>query len=129
MSTVEELRNDGDVCKLFSMWYDKGGQVIGMIEDRLGEANFIGLMHRLYRKYKYCVIRVADFQRELEEFTGQSWEDFFQRWVRGSGLSDWAVEHVEVEEVGPDARKGDFLCALRPSRRGLPVRVTVTLHQ
>ncbi len=127
--TVQEMPKFGHVFTLFSMCYDKGGQVFGMIEDRLGEANFIGLMHRLYRKYQYRVIRVADLQRELEEFTGQSWGDFFERWVHGKGLCDWSVEHVEIEEAGPGAKPGDFLDALRPSRRKQPVRVTVTLHQ
>src|SRR5207244_3401083 len=59
---------------------------------------------------------VADYQRELETYTGRSWEDFFEHWVRGSGMCDWAVERVTIDR------------ALAASRNQ-PVRVVIDLKQ
>src|SRR5437879_5501936 len=63
------------------------------------------------RRYYFQVLRVRDFQRELEEFTGHEWEDFCQRWLYGKGMTDWCVEKVTVE------------------KQGGPCRVTVLLRQ
>ena len=42
---------------------------------------------------------MADYQRELEEFTGESWEPFFSQWLNGSGNTDWNVQDVSVTET------------------------------
>lgn len=86
------------VYDLFSGAYDRGSRVFMMIEDRLGEAAFIDFVRTLIRKYSFRILRVSDFQRELEEYTGRSWEPFFREWVYGRGLSDWQVDDVKVKE-------------------------------
>src|SRR5207249_2469409 len=115
----------GHVVNLFSMAYDKGSKLVGMIEDRLGEAAFFDFMHTVYEKYYFKVMRVADFQHELEHYTGHTWEPFFQDWIYGKGICDWAVEKVVVGEEAPC-----IMCRLWPKKKakGL-VRTTVVLHQ
>lgn len=49
-------------------------------------------------------MHVSDFQKELEAQTGKSWEDFFEKWLRGSGLTDWNLESVKINDA-PLARK------------------------
>ncbi|MCS7161041.1 MAG: M1 family aminopeptidase [Gemmatales bacterium] len=93
---VQPLPSYGHIVTLFSMTYDGGGKIFGMIEDRLGEAAFIDFLRHLYRKYYFQILHVADFQRELEHYTGQSWSDFFQRWLYSVGMSDWSVERVRI---------------------------------
>jgi Peptidase family M1 domain len=122
--TVQDLPDFGNVVTLFSMAYDKGGKIVGMVEDRLGEAAFIDFLHCVYRKYAYQVIRVADFQHELEEYTGRSWDEFFQRWLYGAGLTDWSVETVDVNGQGDG-----FLKALHHGEGKGPYHVSVVLHQ
>jgi hypothetical protein len=137
---VQEMPKYGHIGNLFGMCYDKGGRVVGMIEDRLGEDGFAAFMHRIYDRYRYRILRVADFQRELEEFTHQSWDEFFKRWLYGAGICDWCVEDVRVEPIidgraesgglhllGHDA--DEFLPALRGDRSHRPCKVTVLLHQ
>jgi hypothetical protein len=128
----------GHIANLFGMCYDKGGKVVGMIEDRLGEAAFIDFLHRIYDRYQYRILRVADLQRELEEFTGRKWDEFFRNWLYTCGVCDWSVEKVTVEPIGDAPRKGarlpfcddtGFLGALRGEKDGRPCRVTVFLHQ
>ncbi|MFO0809834.1 MAG: M1 family aminopeptidase [Gemmataceae bacterium] len=94
--TMEDF---GSVVGLFSGAYDRGSKLIGMIEDRLGEAATFDFFRRLYCRYYFRVMRVADFRRELEEYTGQSWADYFRNWVYGKGLTDWKIERVECDRA------------------------------
>ena len=64
------------------------------------------------------MIRVADFQKELEAFTGRSWEAFFMDWLYGKGMTDWSVEKVRLEEWSQaKARWQARVASLRRRRR------------
>ena len=65
------MEDFGNVVNLFSGAYDRGSKIVGMIEERLGEAATFDFFRMLYRKYYFRIIRVADFKRELEEYTGR----------------------------------------------------------
>lgn len=121
LPTVQELPKYSHLVNLTAATYDRGSKVIGMIEERLGEAAFLDFTRQIYRKYHFQILRVADYQRELEAYTGRSWDDFFAHWVHGAGMCDWAVERVEINGV---ARNG-------PLRKRInePVRVVVHLKQ
>ena len=41
----------------------------------------------------------ADLKRELEEYTGRDWGEFFDRWVYGKGVTDWEVKSVKVDNT------------------------------
>jgi hypothetical protein len=64
----------------------------------MGEAAFLDFMKIVYRKYQYQILRVADFQHELEAYTKRDWSDFFQHWLYGSGETDWAIDKVEMKD-------------------------------
>jgi hypothetical protein len=118
--TVQPIDKFGHVVNLFTMAYDKGSRLVGMIEDRLGEAAFLDFLHIIYCRYHFRILRVCDFQRELEEYTGSSWEEFFRNWVYGAGLCDWAVTKVKVYP------QGEHRCQ-HPQAAGC--RVSVLLEQ
>src|SRR5207247_3058738 len=84
------------VYDLFSGAYDRGSKILLLIEDRLGEAAFMDFIRVVVRKYSFRILRVADFQRELEEYPGRSWEVFFREWVTGAGVVDWKLSDVKV---------------------------------
>lgn len=121
---LQDMPQFGHVVNLFSMAYDKGSLVVGLIEQRLGEAAFLDFIRLVYTKYQFRILRVADFRRELEAYTGRSWQEFFDQWLGTKGMSDWAVEKVDVEPVHPVQwslfKKQDHL---------LGYTVTTTLHQ
>ncbi len=96
--TIQPLPRFGHLITLFSMTYDRGAKILAMIEERVGQAAFFDFMKLVYSKYQFQVLRVCDFQRELEAYTGRSWEEFFQKWLYGVGSSDWAVEAVEIKD-------------------------------
>jgi hypothetical protein len=112
---VQEMEKYGHLVSLFSNCYDKGARIVGMIENRLGPAAFLGLCRTVYQRYQFRILRVADFQKELEAYTGTSWEEFFREWLYGAGLCDWAVKRVEVQPPPSCVRPGVKLC--RPFRK------------
>lgn len=116
---VQEMPKFQHTVNLLSMCYDKGSRIVGIIEDQMGEAAFLDFMHLLYRQYQYRILRVADLRRELEAYTGRSWEDFFQNWLYGSGLCDWCVEKVTVAPCPSNPVTGG----------GKHYKATVLLHQ
>jgi hypothetical protein len=99
--TVQELDKFGNVVTLFSMTYDRGAKILGMIESQIGEQDFLDFMKLVYCKYQFRILRVADFQKELELYTGRPWGEFFQTWLYSVGATDWAVEEVTcTDEAG-----------------------------
>src|SRR5262249_52441830 len=124
------------VINLFSMVYDRGSKVVGMIEDRLGEDAFFDFIHLIYRKYSFRMLRVADFQRELKEYThNDAWDEFFQKWLRDIGTTDWAIDKVEVEPLrgldnGEESWTDSITEALHHKAHSKrPYKVTVILEQ
>jgi hypothetical protein len=144
-ATVQDMPRFKNLIRLMAMTYDRGGKIVGMIEARLGEEGFFNFMSNVYAKYQYQILRVRDFQHELEVYTGRSWEPFFNDWLYGKGMTDWAVKRVEIQRWSdaagkfqapgcgvpePDPRflaafKADPNCGPRPQR----CLVTVTLEQ
>ena len=121
---VQDMPKYEHLVNLSASAYDRGSKIVGMIEDRMGEEEFFKFMRQIYSKYQYRILRVADFQRELEAYTKTSWDDFFTFWVHGTGQCDWAVERVEINEEKASTVR------LRPFRKKAePVRVTVYLSQ
>jgi hypothetical protein len=99
--TVQKMEAFKHLVNLSAMTYDRGGKIVGMIEDRLGEAAFFDFMRLIYRRYYFRILHVEDFRRELEAYTGQSWEQFFKDWLYGKGMTDWAVDKVELHSTSP----------------------------
>jgi hypothetical protein len=96
---VRDMPNYLHLVDLFNHCYDKGGRIVGMIEERLGEVAFMDFMRIVANRYRYRILRIADFRRELELYTGKSWQEFFHNWLYDKGLCDWAVEKVVVTDA------------------------------
>src|SRR5439155_13683932 len=111
------------------------GKIVGMIADRLGETAFFDFMHLIYAKYQFRILRVEDFRCELNAYTGQNWDAFFDNWLYKAGMTDWCIEKVKIERLKPTgpgmARPKAFLAALHGPSAGCErsYKVTVLLHQ
>jgi len=127
--TVQPMEKFGHVVNLFSMCYDRGSKIIGMIADQLGEAAFFDFCHIIYQKYYFRILRVADLQHELEAYTGRSWDEFFKHWLYDKGMTDWCVHSVHIE---PKDGPNNVFCRCLPSWAqpcAGPCRVTVVVKQ
>ena len=139
---IQELPKFRHLVNLFNMCYDKGSRIVRMIEDRLGPTAYLEFTRYLTRRYRYRILRVADYQLELEAYTGRKWDEFFERWLYGKGFTDWAVEKVTVEDAGPRVKAAwhgrpigeeesepdppNCICTKAKHR---PCKVTIFLHQ
>jgi hypothetical protein len=95
--TVAPLHEHEHVHNLFFLVYDRGNKVVGMIHQRLGTERFFEFLRLVYWKYQYRVLKIEDFQRELEAYTCESWQKFFDDWLYSPKLTDWKVAGVHVE--------------------------------
>jgi hypothetical protein len=134
--TVQDIPKFGHIVDLYSMCYERGSKIVGMIEHELGEKAFFAFMQGVYRRHAFGILRVADFQRDLEEFTGTSWKTFFANWVYGAGLTDWCVENVRIQSLSSGGvHRPAFVYPRRIAAVGSwfrpkhPCRVTVIVKQ
>lgn len=127
--TVQEMEKFKHLVNLMAMTYDRGSKIIGMIEERMGSDAFLDCMRRIYCKYYFRIMRVSDFQRELEEYTGSSWEPFFQCWVHSPGMTDWVLDNVEMQALGPTQHKIRGFKCLAPAQTAEPTRLVVYVSQ
>jgi hypothetical protein len=98
-SVLGPLPEIGNVHYLFFLAYDRGSKVVGMIHERLGDEAFYDFLRRIYAKYAFRILRVDDFQRELEEYTGEPWGRFFDDWLRSCKQTDWKIKGVDVAKT------------------------------
>ena len=65
---IQDLEAMGNLNTLFSLAYDRGGKVVEMVHNRLGEDRFFAFFHKLYTDYSFKTLHYADFKRELIAF-------------------------------------------------------------
>ncbi len=99
-STVAPLREHGHVHNVFFLVYDRGNKVVSMIHHRLGTQRFFEFLRIVYCKYQYRILRIEDFQRELECYTGESWQQFFDDWLYSPKIADWKIAGVWTQPKG-----------------------------
>lgn len=104
---IQDLKTMGDLGSLFSLAYDRGGKVIEMIRNRLGEERFLDFWRRVYRAYAFRTFRFADLNRELADYDPPGkWPEFLDGWLIEHSESDWSVRRVSVggAEANSDLR-------------------------
>ncbi len=135
MPTVQDMPKYGHLVNLLGACYDRGSHIVGMIEDRMGEEAFFDFWHIIYCKYYFRILRVADLQKELEAYTGMSWKPFFDDWLYGKGVSDWAVERVMLKPAGDPLTSQSWAPSFvtdligRKRKKKQACRAVVMLHQ
>ncbi len=99
-ASVNDLKSMGDLNTLFSLAYDRGGKVIGMIRNRLGDDRFWDFWRGIYARYAWRTFHYADLRSELIAFDpAGDWGRFLDRWLLDHAETDWAVARVRVEPV------------------------------
>lgn len=65
--------------------YEKGGWVLHMLRQKIGDTQFHQLIRNYYDHYKGKNANSKDFQREAESISGQNLEYFFKQWLYTAG--------------------------------------------
>jgi hypothetical protein len=101
---IQDLHAMGNLNSLFSLAYDRGGKVVGMVHNRLGEDRFFAFFQQVYQDYAYETLHYDDLKRELAAFDpGGNWPAFLDGWLVEHHDTDWSVERVRVEAPRDDA--------------------------
>jgi heat shock protein HslJ len=81
--------------------YQKGGWVLHMLHNELGDDDFWKSVRQYYAKHKNGVASTADLQRVFEEESGKNLQQFFQQWVYGLGQpvldGEWSYKNRKLE--------------------------------
>jgi len=73
--------------------YTKGGLVLRMLREKLGDADFFGSLKVYLDTNRYKNVVTADLVKSIEETTGTSVDDFFHQWVFGAGAPKFTVSY------------------------------------
>lgn len=90
-------RDSEDSLEFAGNIYTKGGWVLHMLREQIGdEAFFAGLHHYLEVNRGENVV-TADLQKAIEEATATNVDKFFQQWVYGAGAPEFSVSYTYDE--------------------------------
>lgn len=65
--------------------YQKGGWVLHMLRQEVGDSAFWKGVRTYYDKYKFSNALTADFQKVMEEISGKKLDTFFNQWIFKAG--------------------------------------------
>ena len=92
--------------------YQKGGYVLYMLHQELGDSAFFRGLRSYYTDYQHGTALTADLQRELEQSSGRSLGGFFDQWLRRPGFAELSVSWMHDAATGTlsirVAQKGRF---------------------
>jgi aminopeptidase N len=73
--------------------YDKGGRVLHMLRDVLGDAAFFAALAHYLTKHRHGVVESRDLARAVEDATGRVVDWFFSQWViDGAGHPELKID-------------------------------------
>ncbi len=123
---IQDLAQMKDLNNLFSLAYDRGGKVVQMLHNRLGEERFFAFFQRLYRDYQWKTIHYVDLKRALAEFDPDAdWPAFLDGWLIEHKDTDWSVRRVKFGSPGPEGGPRPVTIDLRQT--GTMVEPTVVM--
>ncbi len=87
----KEYKHPDDVFGRDADPYAKGGAILHMLRQELGDEVFFRALTEFVDRFKFKEAETDDFRKVLEEVSGESLEQFFTQWCRRPG-----VPHIEV---------------------------------
>jgi aminopeptidase N len=71
--------------------YQKGGYILYMLHQQLGDSAFFGGLRYYYATYRHGTAMSDDLRRELERSSQQSLGQFFEQWLTRPGVAEPAI--------------------------------------
>ncbi|MVP02539.1 M1 family peptidase [Paenibacillus sp. N10] len=79
--------------------YTRAKLVLKEIENRVGLNTMDRVMKTYFQKWKFKHPGTRDFQTVLEDVTKSKWNEFFDQYVYGNSMSDYAVDRIHVNQT------------------------------
>jgi hypothetical protein len=119
---VGHVKNDGRAFR--AIVYNKGGAVLHMLRQLIGDDAFFKGLRRFYAESRFVKVGTHDFRLAMESESGQSLERFFERWVYNSTLPALTFGY----RIEPSALGQDVVLHFEQAAEVFDVPVTVTLR-
>ena len=96
-----QVANPAEIGELFdAISYNKGGAVLRMLEDFLGEETFRQGIHHYLRSHQYGNARTEDLWASLEQVSGKPITTIMNTWVKQAGYPVLTVEESTDAYIG-----------------------------
>ena len=93
-----QVANPAEIGELFdAISYNKGGAVLRMLEDFLGEATFRQGIHQYLKSHQYGNARTEDLWASLEQVSGKPITAIMNTWVKQAGYPVLTVEEATAD--------------------------------
>jgi aminopeptidase N len=80
--------------------YQKGGWVLHMLRNEIGDEAFAKGLRLYFQKYKNSNAFTIDFENVMEEVSGKDLSEFFYQWLRVGGIPELKVWTEEGTKKG-----------------------------
>ncbi|HEX6534487.1 MAG TPA: M1 family metallopeptidase [Gemmatimonadaceae bacterium] len=82
------------------MVYGRASMMYAALRDVLGDSTMVAFLHDYYARWKYRHVDEHAMRASAERVSGRDLGWFFQQWVHGTGLIDYALRDVRVSRDG-----------------------------
>ncbi len=82
---IVQRQYDEPIDLFDSHTYDKGGRVMHMLRQELGDAAFFAALKIYAQTHAHGVVETRDLSRAIESTTGRNLDGFFDQWIRRAG--------------------------------------------
>jgi hypothetical protein len=107
--------------------YTRAKLVLAAIERQIGKDQMDRVLKTYFQRWKFKHPSTRDFQTVLEDVTKQKWDDFFNQYVYGSLMTDYAVGGIRSKPTGlagPNAYDSSVLLLRNGgTAAGVPVHI------
>ncbi len=88
---VDSVGADAPLTLLNANSYQKGGFVLHMLRETVGDVAFFGALRDYQRRFRHGTATTQDFRLLVEQRSGQSLVPFFEQWLHRPGWAELTV--------------------------------------
>lgn len=103
MSLTQEAWKYGSQDQYALNVYYRAKLLLKGMEQQVGSQTMSKIMSTYAKKYRFKHPSTADFQKVVEQVTRESWQTFFEQYVYGNQMADFAVDSISVHKKDNDA--------------------------
>ena len=88
------LANPKELSLFDTTTYQKGGSVVHMLREQVGNEVFWKAINAYLNQHKFANVETSDLRRAMEVASGQNLKWFFDQWVYGAGMPQLSVKQA-----------------------------------
>ena len=85
--------------------YEKGGLVLYMLSNLIGEENFKKAIKKYLDTYRESIVTTEDFQKVCEDIYGEDLQQFFKQWLYTAGHPELEIQVSLIKEKNHEGKQ------------------------